>query len=208
MKKQPEINKEETVKIPPIDFGYAKIKLIGETPLIVNKMSNKAKEEMLAKQMKRAKTARAAKDPEQCFKDSLYEIPGKKNKYGVPAGGIRLCAVSACRFVEGMAMTTAKGAFQVLSGPGDLIEIEGDKPVMDESIVRIGKFPNKTADIRYRGRFDKWSVTFPVKFNKGLISVEQLANLFDTAGFSVGLCEHRPEKSGSNGMFRVDRGNA
>ena len=204
MKKKQEPT-EQVVKIPPIDFGTAKITLIGDTPLITNKMSEKAKQQMLDKQMKKAKTAKEAKDPEACFKGSLYPIPGKKNKYGIPAGGIKQAAVSACRFVDGVKMTAAQGSFHVLAGPGNLIEIEGDDPVMDESIVRVGNFPNKVADIRYRARFDKWSVTFPVKFNKRMISVEQLANLYDNAGFAVGLCEWRPEKKGSFGMFHVSR---
>lgn len=196
---------ESVVKIPPIDFGYAKITLVGETPLIVNKMSEKARQQMLDKQMKRGKQAKEAKDPQACFEGSLYRIPGKKNKFGIPAGGVKQCAVSACRFIDGVPMTVAQGAFHVLAGPGNLIEIDGDDPVIDESIVRVGKFPNKVADIRYRGRFDKWSVSFSVKYNKRMISVEQLANLFDNAGFSVGLCEWRPEKKGTNGMFKIQR---
>lgn len=210
-KKEEKTNGELTeIKIPPIDFGYAKIKLVGETPLITNKMSEKAKQQMLDKQMKRAKAGKEAKNPQECFEGSLYVIPsnnGGPRKYGIPAGGIKQCAVSACRFVDGMKMTEVQGAFHIMAGPGNLIEIIGDKPVIDESIVRVGRFPNKVADIRYRARFDKWAVAFEVKFNKRAISIEQLANLFDNAGFSVGLCEWRPEKKGNNGMFHVDRGN-
>ncbi len=195
----------KAILIPSISFGYAKITLVGETPLIVNKMSEKARQQMLDKQMKVAKNPKEAKDPQACFEGSLYRIPGKKNKYGIPAGGVKQCAVSACRFVDGIPMSIAQGSFHVLAGAGNLIEIDGDAPVMDEAIVRVGKFPNKVADIRYRARFDKWKVTVPVKFNKLVISVEQLCNLFDNAGFSIGLCEWRPEKKGNFGMFKVAR---
>lgn len=194
---------DEALVIPRIEFKYAKIKLIGETPLLVQKFTEKAKKQMAEKHEKKAKGARDSRDKEQEFRDSLYQID--KKTYGIPAAGIKNCAVSACRFIEGISMTTAKGAFQVVDDLNGLVPLEGDAPVMDERIVRIGKFGNKVAMPRYRGRFDKWSVTFSVKYNSRIISAEQLANLYENAGFAIGLCEYRPEKSGHLGQFKVAR---
>jgi len=156
--------------------------------------------------MKGAKKAKAARDPQAEFEASLYRMPGKKNVYGVPVGGIKNCAVSACRFIDGIPMTLAKGAFHVLDETGTgLIPIEGSDPVLDSRICRIGPFGKKTAISRFRGRFDKWSLSFKVRYNSRVISPAQLLNLFENGGFSVGLCEFRPEKSGSLGMFEVAR---
>jgi hypothetical protein len=60
-----------------------------------------------------------------------------------------------------------------------------------------------TADIRYRGVFNEWSTTFALRFNKNVLSPEQIVDLFNTAGFAIGVGEHRPEKNGSLGMFHV-----
>jgi hypothetical protein len=196
--------KETKLNIPPIELKYAQITLVGETPLLVQRFSEKSKREMEDKTQKRAKTARAARDPEQEFRAALYVIPGRKVTYGIPAAGIKNCAVSACRFIEGVPMTRARGAFHVMAEGHNLIPIDGDKPVMDEGIVRIGGF-KKIAQVRYRPRFDKWSVTFRVRYNPCVLSPEQLINLYENAGFSIGLCEYRPEKGGNLGMFRVKR---
>lgn len=155
------------------------------------------------KQQKKAKKGREARDPVQEFKDSLYTM--SKGRYGIPAAGIKNCAVSACRFIEGIPMTIAKGSFHVFEEENGLIEVKSGKPTLDERIVRIGNFGNKKPMTRYRGRFDKWSVTFNIKYNARAISAEQLLNLYENAGFSVGLCEYRPEKGGNLGMFRVAR---
>lgn len=203
MKKKEE--KQESVAIPPIETKVVKITIEGTTPLLVNRFDEKSKTEMLEKQMKGAKKAKAARNPQAEFEASLYKIPGTK-KYGIPVGGLKNCAVSACRFIDGVPMTIAKGAFHVLDENGTgLLPIDGKDPVMDERICRIGPFGKKTAITRFRGRFDHWSVSFKVKYNSRVISAAQLLNLYENAGFSVGLCEFRPEKNGSLGMFQVSR---
>lgn len=60
-----------------------------------------------------------------------------------------------------------------------------------------------TADIRYRPEFKHWRVKLPIKYNADKISLEQLVNLFNLAGFGVGVGEWRPEKDGQYGMFHV-----
>lgn len=160
--------------------------------------------ELDEKHQQKGKTKRGARDPEAEFEAALYRIRGT-NKFGIPASGVKLCAVSACRFIEGIPMTLAVGAFHVLEEKDGLISIKGDAPILDERIVRVGNFGNKKPMTRYRPRFDKWEITFGVKYNSKVISPEQLLNLYENAGFSVGLCEMRPEKRGSYGMFRVKR---
>lgn len=196
---------EKTIKIPPISLKVVKITLQGETPLLVNRFDEKSRQQIEDSYRGTAKNKTQPRTAEEEFEASLYRVPGKKNVFGVPASGIKNAAVSACRFVEGISMTVAKGAFHVIGDIGGLIPIEGSDPVIDERIVRVGTFGNKKPATRRRARFDKWSLTFAVKFNEGVITTEQLLNLFENAGFSVGLCEFRPEKSGNLGMFCVKR---
>lgn len=182
------------ITLPKFDLRVVHIKLIGDSPLICHAWSAKAKKQMLDKQMKKAKPGREAKDPEADYKESLYHLPG--GKHGFPAIAFKAAAVGACRFVEGVKMTEARGAFHI---DQEMIQIDG-KPSPREDMVRIGL---GTADIRYRGEFKEWSAILPVKFNAGSISAEQIVNLFNVAGFGVGVGEWRPERDGQFGRFHV-----
>lgn len=197
---------ETKIEIPEIKISTFPITLVGTSPLLVQKFSEKAKRMMEEKQQKKATNAKEARNPEAEFLASLYEIPGSKGKkFGIPVSGIKNCAVSACRFISDIPMTVARGAFHILCEPHGLVEIDGSAPVMDTRTVKIGGF-KKIAMMRYRGRFDEWSCTFKVTFNNAVISTSQIVNLFENAGFSVGLCEYRPEKNGNCGMFTVKKG--
>lgn len=189
------------IRIPQMDLHRAVIVLDGMSPLICHAWSQKARQQMLDAQMKKAtKAGRAAKDPQQDFEDSLYPMPeGSAHPYGFPAVAFKAAAVDACSQVAGVTKVEARGAFHV---EGELLGIDGT-PTPREDMVRIGM---GTADIRFRGEFRTWSVEVPIVFNPRVLSLEQLANLFDVAGFAVGVGERRPQKDGSYGMFRVRRG--
>jgi hypothetical protein len=183
----------EAVRIPAIEKQHIVMELVGDSPLICHRWSAKAKKEMRDKQQKKAKQAREAKDPQQEYEESLYRLPD--GKYGFPAVAFKAAAVSAAKDV-GLEMTAMRRAFHI---PGELVEIEGE-PEMREDPVRL---MGKTADLRYRGAFPQWRARLHITFNSRVITGEQLANLFNTAGFAVGVGEWRPQRDGSFGMFHV-----
>lgn len=186
---------EERIEIPRIEVERFQIKLIGDSSLIMHKWSEKAKKQMLDKQMKVAKQGKEAKDPEQDFKDSIYHHPD--GGFGFPSVAFKNAAVGACRFTDGTRMTVARGAFHV---EGEYVKIEGSEPVPREDMVKIAM---GTADIRYRAEFPNWRAAVLVSYNKAALSKEQIINLFNLAGFGVGVGEWRPEKNGSFGRFHV-----
>lgn len=182
------------VSLSRINLQRLRLRLVGDSALISHRWSDKAKKEMLDKQMLKAKQAKGAKDPERDYRESLYEHPD--GGYGFPCVAFKAAAVGACRFTDGMKMTEARGAFHI---QGELAKIEGE-PSMREDMVRIGM---GTADIRYRGEFKEWSTTLEIQYNANAITPEQIVNLFNLAGFGVGVGEWRPEKDGSYGRFHV-----
>ena len=205
--------KEEVITIPAINVKKAIITIKGTTSLIVHAWDEKTKQEMLDKQMKKAKTkGYDAKDPARLFINSLYWLNGKpteeteegfvealKNgaRFGFPATAVKAAAVAA-GYRAGVTKdkVSMNAAFHIDS---EFIEIKGE-PHIREDMVRVGM---GAADIRYRGEFDEWSSTFEVRYNAGAISLEQIVNLINLGGFACGIGEWRPEKGGQHGQFEV-----
>lgn len=182
------------IEIPRLNLATVQVCLIGDSPLICHAWSHKAKQAMLDKQMKKGRQAKEAKDPERDFQESLYKLPD--GGFGFPAVAFKAAMVGACRFVENMKMTEARGAFHIL---GEMIPIDGT-PTPREDMVRVGM---GTADIRYRGEFKTWRAVLDISYNQSAISAEQIVNLLNVAGFGVGVGEWRPERNGSYGRFHV-----
>lgn len=209
--------KEETaVVIPNVEIKTAVLKIVGDTPLIMHKWSEKAKKEILDKQMKKAKSkGHDAKSPIEDFINSMYWLEGEPTeatengfyeamkhnpRFGFPSVAFKAAAVSAgYRLGVTQNKVSQNAAFHI---DGEMVEIHG-VPTMREDMVRVGGI-SKTADIRYRAEFADWYALIPIRYNAGQISLEQLANLFNLGGFACGVGEWRVEKGGSFGMFHVE----
>lgn len=183
------------IDLPKLSISRMDVTLIGDTPLIMHKWSEKAKKEMLDKQMKKAKLAKEAKDPERDFEESIYRMPDGQPCFPVIA--FKAAAVTACTSIGNITKVAARQAFHI---DGEWALISGSEPRMREDMVRIGM---GTADIRYRGEFFPWFTTLTIAFNDRVMSAEQILNMLNTAGFGVGVGEWRPEKDGQYGRFHV-----
>lgn len=198
------------IELPPLNIQTLKVVLIGDSPLIVHAWSPKALRAMADKQQKKASAGREAKDPWADFCGSMYWLSERPDKptetdveaarFGFPAIAFKAAAVTACTSIGGVTKVAARQAFHV---EGEFVEIKSPTPPsMREDVCRVGM---GTADLRYRGEFSPWSVELLVKFNAALMSAEQVVNLFETAGFAVGVGEWRPERDGPYGRFHVAR---
>jgi len=176
------------------------IELVGETPLIMHKMSEKSKKMIRDKQQKKAKKVREARNPNQEFEDAMYT--DGNGGYVFPARAFKAAAVEACRQADGITMAAARQMF-FIKGTKDAewVGIESDKPIMREDVVTIGQ---GTTDLRYRPEFKNWKAVIKVEFLEDVISPEQIVNIFELAGFCSGIGEDRPNKKGHTfGMFHV-----
>lgn len=184
----------DVIELPELRQEQVSITLRGTSPLIVHRFSEKARKQMLDKQTGKAKAGKEAKDPQADYEASLYRLPN--GRCGFPAIAFKAAAVSAANDA-GIQKVLARRAFHITGG--ELVPIKGE-PRMREDVVRLN---GMKADIRHRGEFPEWEVTIDVIYNKGVISLEQLVNLFRIAGFGVGVGEWRPERNGVFGTWEI-----
>jgi hypothetical protein len=188
-----------TIQLTRVARETMQIRVVGKTPLIVNRFDEKAKAMMLAAQQGQKKV-KVAKDPEADYQRSLYRLPD--GTYGFPATAFKAATVDAARYFQGVKMTELRQALLFHGEGGDqLVRIEGE-PVMREDTVRVGM---GTADLRYRACFEKWAAILTITFVPSLLSSESVITLVD-AGGTGGIGEWRPSKAktGSYGTYEVE----
>ena len=195
------------IEIPPLDLERVNIEIVGTSPLICHAWSEKARRQMADKQQKKAAKGREAKDPFAEFADTLYWLSEKPEKadgddieagaFGFPAIAFKSAAVDACTSTGTVTKVAARQAFHI---DGEMVRILGPAPSMREDVARVGM---GAADLRYRAEFTPWGAKVPVELNKAVLSVEQVVNLFNLAGFAVGIGDWRPQRDGQFGRFRV-----
>jgi hypothetical protein len=188
----------DQIRVPAINVQSVEIDIVGISSLIVHAWSEKAKGMMRDKQQKAARAPRAAKDPKADFEAAKYL--NAEGKDCIPAGALRNAIIGAGRVVEGVPMTRIRGAVFFRD---DMIPLTFEECKMREDMVRVGgKGPGTgTADLRYRPEYIGWKMTLRIDYNASVISLAELLNLIQCAGFAVGLCEWRPEKGGEKGRF-------
>lgn len=195
--KKPNIE-ERTIELKRLTPARLRVTIEGTSPLIFHKWSEKAKQMILDKQMKKAAKGRGVRDPQADYEASFYR--DRDGDIALPVLMIKNAIVSAVRNVEGLTMTLIKGALFCRGDIDGYAKVKFGEKNMREDMVRVGM---GTADIRFRGEVKDWSITFDIVYNPTVISEEQILSLLDLAGFSVGVGEWRPQKSGDYGTFKV-----
>ncbi len=204
---------KSTVVISPPNIQTAVFNIIGTAPLVINKFSQKSREQMKEKQEQGSQAkkgkARAAKDFDACYKGAFHVSLDGWN--GIPASSFRCAMISACRLVN-FKMTISKLSVFII---GDGFDADEGTP-----LVKIYGEPRKlemyarnetgVCDIRIRPQWINWKCKLQVKFDADQFSQADIANLLMRAGSQVGVGEGRPDSKKSAGMgwgtFEIEGG--
>jgi len=129
--KKPATTKEPattTVSITAPNMQTATFRIVGTSHYIQQRFSEKAKEQIKAKQQaggtaKKVKTM-SKKDFKQCYEDAKYKPSGTSWPNGaIPATAIKAAMISACRLTS-FKMTESKQIFKILQDGFDLKDLK------------------------------------------------------------------------------------
>lgn len=179
------------------------------SPLVIHAFAEKAKQEIRDKQQKKAKKAKAERVPTDEFLAARYlDAEGREC---APVTALKKAIISAATAFDDLTKVALRQA--VFVSPADtyggaLVPIEDPDTgqpltgVMREDAVTIGI---NTRGLAYRPEYTRWQLRISIEFNPRLVSEEQLLALVDQAGWGVGICEGRPERSSALGWGRFER---
>ena len=179
-----------------------------DSRLVVHAFAEKAKREIRDKQQKKVKKVKEERKPEEEFLAARYI--DERGRECVPVTAVKKALVTSATAFDDLTKVGLRQAMFVApaaDGARDFIPIElhdGTPAVgtMREDAVTIGQ---NTRGLTYRPDYPEWQVRVTIEYNPRIVSREQLLALVDQAGWGVGICEGRPEKTSALGWGRFAR---
>jgi hypothetical protein len=204
MPPKPKAEPENKILIKPIETQRIAVALIGESPLILNRMSRKASHDLLLPRGPMNAAERQANlkhDPRQEFQASPYTLASDESP-------TLLAMMSSA--VKGAMMTAALDLPGTKKAQiGRLVYVEGHLlpiwgiPKVFMTITRSADM-NRTPDVRTRAIVPIWGALAWVRFVRPILTEAAVINLLQAGGTTAGVGDWRPEKGkGSFGQFRV-----
>lgn len=194
----------DTVVIDPLKViaGHATVHVVGNSPIVLNRMSEKAKHELLMPKGRKNATERATSlkhNPYDEYRASSYRMKDGATLLGILSTAFKKALSTAALDLPGMKKSQI----------GRLVWVEGDMvgifgvPKLFMAVVRSADM-NKTPDIRTRAIVPEWACQFTVSYVEPLIRANAISTLLSAAGMYIGVGDGRPEKGAMNyGQFRV-----
>lgn len=198
--------KKETadLQIVEVERGQIDYCILGRTPLILNRMSEKAMHELLFPKGRKTAADKASglkHDPYAEFLASPYTDPNDD--------GATYIMHLATAFKKALSAAAIDLPGATKAEIGRLTWVEGERipifgvPQMLMSVTRSADM-NKTPDIRTRVIIPKWACRITVTFVKPLMNETSITNLLVSAGLTQGTGDWRTGKgSGTYGSFEV-----
>jgi hypothetical protein len=191
------------VEIQPIKTRRIILNLVGTSPLIMNRFSRKAWEQLLYPSGRMNKSERETSmkhNPLDEYRGALYRNRESKTPtlFHIPNGAVKGALASAALDIPGATRASIERLTSVMSPNINLYGI----PEIYMAMVRNSDM-NRTPDVRTRPIFPQWACTVEIEYKTDPLNDNQIINLLAAAGIIVGLGDWRPQKGGDFGKFRI-----
>jgi hypothetical protein len=194
----------DIIDIIEVSHGYVEFCVLGKTPLVCNRMSQKATHELLLPRGRKTAAERSLTlkhNPIEEYRASPYVLSDNNSPTAI---AIMATAFKGAMKTAALDLPGAKKA-QI----GRLVFVEGDMvpiygvPQIFMAIVRSADM-NRTPDVRTRAILPRWAAKIGVTYTQPLMRPQAVANLLAASGFTAGVGDGRPEKGAMNyGQFKI-----
>lgn len=197
-------NEPTSIQITPIETRTIQVAIIGNRPIILNRLAEKARQELLMPKGRKTTAEKASSmkhDPVSEYQASPYIIPDPQapTYIGFPAAAFKKAMMSAALRVPGVRKTEIA---QLLWVEGDLVPIFGT-PELFMAITRSADM-NKTPDVRTRAIIEYWATAISITYVTPILNETSVINLLAAAGKLSGVGDWRVEKgAGTFGQFSL-----
>lgn len=199
---------EGTIEIINIQKAEVTLLIRGTSPLIMNRMSEKARRELLMPRGRKTAADKASSlkhNPIEEFRASPYVIREEDapTYLAVTSGTFKGAMGTAALDLPGARKAQIGRLVYVEAGAyRDLVPIYGE-PQLLMSVTRSADI-NHTPDIRSRVIIPEWAAKVTISFVLPTLRDKAVINLLAAAGITAGIGDWRPEKGkGSFGQFEI-----
>jgi len=193
-----------TISVSEIRTSELTFFILGTTPIVLNRLSEKAKRELL---LPKRKTNRAGleqtlkHDPLEEYRASVYQnkLPNAPTRILLHGGAFKRALADAALDMPG----AAKATIGRLTGIKEtMLDLYGVPELMMAVVRQAGIV--KSPDIRTRAVIRDWACKVTVSYVSSVLSREDVTHLLAAAGIIIGVGDWRPQKgAGSFGQFRL-----
>jgi hypothetical protein len=195
---------KDTIDILELDQGNFSCFIVGRTPIILNRMSEKARRHLLLPPRRKNTAERASTlrhDPIAEFRASPYTDPdaAAPTLLQVVATAFKGAMLDAALDMPGIAKTQIKRLVWVSDERVSLYGV----PKLMLAVTRNSDI-NRTPDVRSRAIVPQWACRISIVYRKPILHETGIVNLLAAAGVTPGVGDWRVGKgSGNYGQFDI-----
>lgn len=201
---KPKKTEDQTVEVTPISTATINVCLVGTSPMLINRLAEKARNELLMPSPPKNRADRAMRLkhnlPEE-YRNSVYTVEGDDvpTRLIFPGAAFRKAMATAALDMPGSSKAQIGRLVKVREYNVHIFGV----PKVSCMIVRQAGI-NRTPDVRTRAILPEWACRITIRFAHPLLREKAVLNLLAAAGDFIGVGDGRNEKGAlSFGCFEI-----
>lgn len=207
--------KVEVLELKNLDIKTAEVTIVGDGDLVLNKMNDVTSRELTDIRKNKAKDVTKEVNEWESIMTAIHWRDGKPTDFSESGMKKALKNNAPCLTAFGLKKSFGQAVVQNgidtystkfnagmnIVATGNLVPIKFANHFIDEKLMS----PKRGAPVLVRlNRFTGWSATFTIQYTGAVYSLEQIINIINMAGFSIGIGSGRTSGYGRYHVENVE----